>query len=715
MANIESLFANPIPTATGPTGPQGATGPSSIGPTGPAGSQGATGPTGPGSVVSLAPMARATKISRDGGILRVGLLGMSIASFNTSLMYIGAMLQEQYGKANYDSTRGGLLSGSWELPNRGWSKQPYGGRSYVRIRADATSESMFLEGYGDTVNIWFSVEADAEVCNIKVNDSVVGTTPAAGSQAYSVKQTYTTTTGYLKLEIEPPAGAGYVYLEEAEFLDSSSSGVIWHDWTLGGASLTDSVNLRPATGDQVDGIAIEENVGLNGYFNSQDIDLFIVMHDVNDAGKGYASFTSTFTPAIQKAVEITRANAVPLVLVSSMAGHYALNTPGEENHHQAYNAIRDLYKSLAESESHITHVDWHGATILDDLSVYQQTYYSGVSGLNLTTGDFTGDFIHPDQIAYPTFHAEMFKALNISKSPNGESLGEAISRKLLDDSRTSLPFIAPQAREVFTRISAPSESTFTTDTFETPIAHGFSVGDKVIFQGGGSGGMVGFDGTIMWVLSTPTATTFTASYTEGGDAYTIANAVVYPVTQPIFRLDTKYYQGPSETAITAEWYASRYPDTGFTPTAVWYDNDAYTYDGGTCSGEDRAAIFNSPDGTDEYGPYKSYASNQNMTIRWGATQHQPVYVMVRYSGELYMWAATDNFFVDKAGDEFSIPLIGLKRGYFPQVVIGEPPITAIVRLQRGESISGFITLGASTKRIYDYAVSASPIWPGLRL
>lgn len=662
---------------------------------------------------SLAPMARIDKVTADGGIFRVGLIGMSIASFGFALPALGNNLRRQYGYAEQMYENAGSAGGSFTSPYQGWDKQPFGGRKFTRLRGSSSSSgNVQWYVYGDTISLWFSVESNAEACSIKIDDVVAGATPASGTQRYAVKQTFDgLTLGAHTLEIVKPSGAGFVYLEAFESLNSAVPGVAVYDWTLGGSSVRDMTTVRLPQGAQVDGIAIATNAGVDGHFNNDEIDLYVMMHDVNDAGTGIETVQSVFAPNLERIVALTRERVKPLVLVSSMAGGYAMPA---NPHHEAYNLTRELYRAAAAAENHVTHVDWHGATILDDLEQYAATYYPSVVGLDVGAGTFTsGDFIHSGAASYASLQHEFAKvfALPPADARNHARLDMV---RVLDTVRGTQPTVAPTTRDVFRMAAASGTWSYsaTTDEFTTTEPHGLAPGDKLVFPGGGFSNFGSWTGDPMWVLTTPTATTFTTSLSEGGAQFVTGGSGSWTLTFALLHVQSKQFQGPAEVGLQANWYGGTELH-GYTSVPVWFDPDAVSGEGASLSGEGRALIRSAPDGTDEFGPYRTWSSNTGFNIGYGIHTLDDAYILVRYSGTLSLWASTNNAFVTVDGDLMApLPGDGLKRMSFPLTEIGDPPVTAVMRV-RASGASTTFTLGASTKRVYDIAVSPSPTWPGL--
>lgn len=668
----------------------------------------------------LHPMVRSRKIF-DGEPFRVGLVGMSIASFTRSLPMLAERIRTTYGAGASRPQAAGVLGGSWTNAYLGWEKQPYGGPNFTRARGKAASSSdMRLAAYGDTISLWFSVESNSEACNIKIDGVVVGTTPAAGTQAYMQRQTFSVALGPHEVEIVKPAGAGYCYFERYEFYDSTNPGVIFHDMTLGGSSLTSMAVDRGAASGQVAGIAIGENVGIDGHFDNDDFDLWVVNHDVNDGGQGTTHVNDVFTPTLARIVQVTRDRVVPLVLVSSMLGHFTLESESADDY-AACRIIRDLYQSTAATESHVTHIDWHSATALADIEKYAATYYPAVSALDVVAGTYTGDFIHPDTFAaYNALQSLCTSVMGLSPS-----FGRDITEE--QQARNILPVVTPGApvvRRAWESVSATCTLNGTTDTFTTPVAHGLAVGDKLIFkQISTSGGLTGFTGQPGWVHSTPSATTFTISYTDGGEQWVTASTGTYTGIGYVLRETSRDYTGTTEAGYLPKWCngAASYRREGFDVVPVYFDRELTTPDEvGTFTWNGRSKITGA--GTsDKWGDYFEPTIDQNLDVAsglhiWG----QNAYILIRYSGHLAIRTGTTAIaagmrFADEAGNALTEPFAGTWTTIsYPDVAVGDQPQTAIVPVQGGASSVNYVVLDrvAEAVRVYDFAIMPSPVWPG---
>jgi hypothetical protein len=648
---------------------------------------------------SLAPMARADKIA-DGGHLRVAMIGMSIASYQYALPWLSERIRQEYGDTPAFTITAGGLGGSFEASSQGWEKQRYGGPKFTRARGKAASSDLTISFYGDTLTLWFSRETNSEACNISIDGVTVGTTPAAGAQAYMQKQTFDgLTLGGHTLEIVKPAGAGFVYFELYEAIDSTVPGVIVHDWTLGGSSWWNTITLLGSSGAQVAGIAISGTNGVDAHCDNDDFDLYVFQHDVNDV----AFAETTFLTAFERFIDVTRDHGVPVVLVSSMAGEFS--NPNRL-YHSGYNTIRSLYRDTALAESHVTHVDWHGATALEDIAKYAEVYYPSVSGFVLSPASHSGDFIHPGKAGETPLQHEFAKVFNLAtaKAETATSLNRQVARP----PRLG---VSPTACDTYRLVAATVTLNGSTDTFSTTDAHGLSVGDRCLFTGGGVSGLLGWSlASPYFVHSVPTSTTFTLSESDGGAQWVTASAGTAFDVGWMVTPTTHHYLGTAEVGYAPRFMNANldYGRTGFEETLVWVDLDAHSADG-TGLSTDRLAIQSAPSGTDALGPYKTYAHLAGLTVRWGLTRNGVVaYLLVKYSGAFALRnLATKNSFLDPNGDVIPDGMIR-----FPTTEIGEQAVTAVIPIT-GDSSDSYINLIGTEYRAYDLAISAGPVWPGL--
>jgi hypothetical protein len=332
------------------------------------------------------------------GPFRILMAGTSISTFDHAPnQVITEWLKTLYGDSGLYVIRGGILGGSVDAPYLGWKKQRYAGWFYQRSRGDSASSPLVFGVSGDFVTLEFSREADAEAANILIDGVVVGTTPAAGSQAFTQKQTFTVANGPHTVTINQPTGAGYVYFERLGAGLTGRKGVEVLDGTLGGSTLGMMVNNVAATGQMVTTVPVVGDNGINGWFDRTDVDAWIYSGPVNDAGSSPLGtyFDTVFKPTIDKVIAKTKATRKPLLLIIEMAGHYALpNDGGSTARNTQYNQLRNYMISLGKLNNHVTVVDHHGATIMDDLDAYAARYYPAVTALNIAAGTYTGDFIH---------------------------------------------------------------------------------------------------------------------------------------------------------------------------------------------------------------------------------------------------------------------------------------------------------------------------------
>jgi hypothetical protein len=278
----------------------------------------------------------------------------------------------------------------------------------------------------------------------------VGTVTSAsgGTQKYAVRSTFTTTLGVHTVTVQKPA-SGYVYLERIRGRRAGATGIAFLGAPLGGSSLHDMTVLRTNTGNQVPGIAISGNAGLDAYYSRTDIDINLSSFVVNDSGAwttGLAGFTGTYAPSLAYAVQQTRAMNTQLVEIVEMAGSYYLPSQAGDNR-RTFDAIRDLLILTGRQNNHVLTVDWHGATILDDMNLYATRYYNPgtITGdLNTVGGTYSGDFIHPNEFANARGVAMLCSAVGVSPPPFSDS------KKVRNDRLTDLGGPLARTNKTFT-------------------------------------------------------------------------------------------------------------------------------------------------------------------------------------------------------------------------------------------------------------------------
>lgn len=479
------------------------------------------------------------------GVVRGMLYGMSISSFDGSpVQMIGALMERHYGRTTSTGYQGFVLGGSYTTPQAGWVKQKSSNPGYGRAVADNTATPRTYTGFGDRLVVEFSRESDSVAANITVDGVVVGQTPTSGSQQYTVRQEFVLARGTHTYDIPVPASAGgKVYFERSYLYDSESRGVLIIDNTLGGSTLGNMLSVGSADSQQATPVPTVGDNGINAHFDRDDIDFYVLGQDVNDAGSpSLATYLdTTFIPTFQKIVQITKARRKPLVLVSSMAGHYAMANDGGGPQRKAnYERIRSLYAAAAAANNHITHIDWHEATKMDyDLVAYQSRYYPTVTNLNVTSGTYSGDFIHPNATGLKESHALAAQALGVP-APREDSAGSVRwenTRRLPLNAST---FSTSRGSRL---VTSSSNISGTADTITFPAAHGLVVGDQISL-GSGVSGVTGLTGGVRYyVVNVPDALTIQVSTSLGGSVLDIGGGNS-SATAAIFGYANKKYTNP---------------------------------------------------------------------------------------------------------------------------------------------------------------------------
>lgn len=630
----------------------------------------------------LSPLARLYKATA--GQFRIGSYGMSISSFVGSLLLVlPEHLKTLYGEVGEYRQLGGGLGGSFTAALNGWEKQPFGGPSYVRARGKSTSTTLTFFGYGDTVRLYFSVEADAAAANISIDGVVVGTTPAAGSQAYRQRQTFTVTAGHHKVEIAAPA-SGYAYFEEIEISDSTRPGVQFFNYTYGGSKLVDMVNLVAPTGAQVAGIPISGNNGIASHFDRDDLDLIFVGQDVNDAGSGM--WPAPFKTVIDQAVTYGRTRGIPVVLQSAMAGHYA--NPAETANYAQYAAIRTYYMQLAAQNNHVTHIDWHGATAMSDINAYAARYYPGVTITNQATGAFsdTGGtgFIHPTNTpGFPPGINLAAKKLGVPVplfSDVAVLISDRIRRRPLFPANPLV--LTKTARRVTDGYTiASSTSTITT----TAAAHFLKVGDAISFPSNVPTTPALTGATLFYVQSVPAINQFTLSTTPGGALLTLPSNVTSG--GPIWGHMTRRYSAPAGG--TLQNYGA---GTNGIVTAYFRDP---TIANGAKSAQD---AIDASATSDQYGPYQAWSNNNIYADIFGLADGTPSAFTIRASGAISFRAQSPIQMLSVNGTPMLADTAGTQWN-FGYTSAGNEPVVVTVLIARTGTGSAYLTVSGS--KVYE--------------
>ena len=192
------------------------------------------------------------------------------------------------------------------------------------------------------------------------------------------------------------------------------------DASLGGASISNMLTLRATQGNQVQGVNIIGNNGIDSAFNNISSrfkpDLIVSTYMVNDSGAGIDYINNTYKPALQRIVDKTKENGIPLLLIVEMGGHYSL--PNYISH----TAFKEARKAILSyrNEPHVTVIDWHdlsGMNTTDEVTLERLSYrYYSVTDLNVNSATFNGDFIHPNNAGYAILSQALYSVAGINSS-----------------------------------------------------------------------------------------------------------------------------------------------------------------------------------------------------------------------------------------------------------------------------------------------------------
>lgn len=340
--------------------------------------------------------------------VKIGMMGTSLAAqSNGSMQKLKFAAARAHKSAMHSVARAGAWGGSFESAQSGWSKQPYGGRSFVRLRGSSVSSELHSDGYFDTLRVYYSTEADGGQFNVTVGGVVVGTVDCNGAQSYGNFAEFSVPKKAQKLSFVPPA-SGFAYLESFEAIDTSSSGVTFRDDTLGGSMLRNAVTVRTPTGAQVEGVVITGNNGLNA-LAGDDLDYAIISFTVNDAGSNWAA---GYADALDVLVSTMLANGTKVALIVEMAGHYSRTQ--NNAFQQSFIDVKNKILSMSALPG-VTVIDWDSSNRIDDVAAYAAAYYTNVTVSEDQT--FTGDFIHPRPEGYVTLDAALGALFGATVTP----------------------------------------------------------------------------------------------------------------------------------------------------------------------------------------------------------------------------------------------------------------------------------------------------------
>lgn len=377
------------------------------------------------------------------GVCRAGLTGTSVESFNTSAVRVFLQgLLGLFGATNLQTINFGGISGNYDNVYQGWSRQRFGGGSYVRLRGDSSATPIVRGVYGDEVRIDFSQETDSAPFEIRIDGVSQGLIGQAGAQAYARRAVFSVPLGPHTVEVRPPAGSGFAYPEMLYARDTSARGFEWLDFTLGGSGIWNMTTLMARSGQQAAGIPIEGTNGLDAHFDRDDIDVWFVGHIINDRGH-----VAEFVANTNYAAEATRRRNIPIVFLVEPMYLYDVDAD--------YRAMREHLLSLRR-HPHVTIIDWHGAIYTpDDVTGFKDRYWPGA------------DKTHPNQAAYdvlaamlawtagvPAVPQKMYSDLVAAQQVEWNPLAGAGRRATIEGTQRTLPFAEGPATRALAPITA---------------------------------------------------------------------------------------------------------------------------------------------------------------------------------------------------------------------------------------------------------------------
>lgn len=356
-------------------------------------------------------------------VCRVLHCGTSIANSSASAtkQFLGE-LKSTIGDSGNKTQHLGRLGGSYTEPYLGWYKQPFGGFALTRSRGDSSSQTIKFQGVFDEFVLRYSTELDGGSFDVYLDGSLISTINCNGTQSYGNEYVYGFQGYYDRkfhtIEIHAPA-SGYAYIETLD-MNMNYPGVHILDASLGGSSIRDMLTLRGTQGNQVQGVEIIGNNGIDSAFNNISSrfkpDLIVSTYTVNDSGAGIDYINNTYKPALERIVNKTKENGIPLLLIVEMGGHYSL-----PNYAQ-YSAFKEARKAILSyrNEPHVTVIDWHdlsGMNTTDTATLERLAYrYYAVTNLNVNAGTFGGDFIHPNNAGYSILSQALYSLSGINSS-----------------------------------------------------------------------------------------------------------------------------------------------------------------------------------------------------------------------------------------------------------------------------------------------------------
>lgn len=356
-------------------------------------------------VQTVDPFDLAESLTSEFVVLRSGtsIEAFSIGSFQKS----GEVLKSVWGDAGTRVTMLGGIGGSYtNIYTGNWFRQPAGCLSFVRLRGTNTvTAGVSRYGYGNRVDYYDSVETDAEEHSITVTNgsgTFTATYPVGGPgpQKYGRRASIDLPLDAYTVTINAPLGAGYAYPERLEIRNTNAKGITIVDAAYGGSALYHAVTLQTPSGSQVAGVTIVGDNGINAQTDAPDIDMFMTGYLVNDSGIDNGSVSGwvrsgAYATAVGKVLTSVRSRGIPSIYNIEMAGHYIMpNDAGDGgNRYASYNVAKAVLQ--AQNGNGVYVLDWDSTNRNDaDIPAYAAAYYA-VTGLNVSAGTYSGDFIHP--------------------------------------------------------------------------------------------------------------------------------------------------------------------------------------------------------------------------------------------------------------------------------------------------------------------------------
>ncbi|WP_234734492.1 hypothetical protein [Tellurirhabdus bombi] len=376
------------------------------------------------------------------GPVEVRLIGTSILNnTNSAGKHFYASLVKQFGDSGNRTIHLGSTGGSYA--SLGWDYQVYGGHVFSRLASKVGSQALKFQYYMKRYVLRYSKEVGGGTFEVWADGVLKQTVNCAGTQAYGQEVTLTwPSIGMHTIEIKNIVGTVYIESQDA---CQDKPGLHLVDGSYGGSAINNFLTLKgkelnpDGTPKQLDGIPI---IGWNGIdaafgFNSAILPKQVFLHHVvNDAGRQADFFDLYYKPGIEYIVRRCQELNIQLIIIVEMGGHMSMPaSPSYSNFLKHRQLLLDQ-----RGKTNVTVLDVHGksgllTSNLVELERLLRKNYT-VTSLNINTGAFTGDLIHPTEVGN-AIEGEMLNT-ETAVVPSGRQ-GDAFEVSLLNNKpRTAL-------------------------------------------------------------------------------------------------------------------------------------------------------------------------------------------------------------------------------------------------------------------------------------